>query len=50
MPAASEPTSARMIICALLVLIFAASVWFYIERRSAPPPVPKIEYPGGAPR
>ena len=50
MPAAPDPSRSRMIICALLVLSFAAGVWGYIEWRSAPPPPPKIEMPGAAPR
>ena len=46
MPAAPDPSPARMIVCAVLVLAFAVGVWRYIEWRSAPPPPPKIEMPG----
>ena len=46
MPAAPDPSRARMIFCALLVLAFAVGVWAYIDRRSAAPPPPKIETPG----
>ena len=46
MPAAPDPSPARMIVCALLVLLFAVGVWGYIEWRSAAPPPPKIEMPG----
>lgn len=48
--AASDPSPARMLICALLVLLFAGGVWGYIEWRSAPPPPPKVEMPDARPR
>ncbi len=51
MPAAApDPTPARQFICALLVLLFAAGVWGYIEWRSAAPPPPKVEMPDVKPR
>ena len=50
MPAAPEPSRARMVCCALLVLLFAVGVWGYIAWRSAAPPPPKIELPGGPSR
>ena len=45
MPAARDPSPARMIVCAVLVLLFAVGVWGYIEHRSAPPRPPKVEMP-----
>ena len=50
MPAAPDPSPARMVVCAVLVLLFAVGVWGYIEWRSAAPPPPKIELPGTPPR
>ncbi len=44
--AASDPTPARMIFCALAVLLFATGVWGFIAWRSAPPPPPAVEMPG----
>ena len=46
MPAAPEPSPARMIVCAVLVLVFVVGVWAYIDWRSAAPPPPKIDMPG----
>ena len=45
MPAASDPSPARMIVCAVAVLLFAVGVWGYIEWRSAPPPPSKTTLP-----
>lgn len=45
--AASAPSPARMIVCALLVAGFAIGVWAYIAHRSAAPEPPKIALPGG---
>ena len=50
MPAAPDPSPARMVVCAVLVLAFAVGVWGYIEWRTAAPPPPKIEMPGAPPR
>jgi hypothetical protein len=45
MPAAPDPSPARMAVCALLVLVFAGSIWGWIEWRTAPPPPPKVVMP-----
>ncbi len=45
MPAAPEPSPARMVVCAVVVLAFAVGVWGWIEWRTAPPPVPKVVMP-----
>ena len=50
MPAAPDPSLARMVCCALFVLLFAAGVWGYIEWRSAAPPPPQVAVPGTPPR
>jgi hypothetical protein len=41
-----EPTLARKIAAGAAVLVFAVSVWWFVEWRSAPPPPPKVEMPG----
>jgi hypothetical protein len=35
-----------MVLCAVMVIVFAAGLWGWIEWRSAPPPVPKVQLPG----
>jgi len=50
MPDAPDPSLARMISCAVLVLLFAVGIWSFIEWRSAAPPPPKVEMPGAIPR
>jgi hypothetical protein len=34
-----------MVLCAALVILFAAGIWGWIEWRSAPPPPPAIKLP-----
>jgi len=50
MPAASDPSRSRMVVCAVCVALFAVGIWGYIERRSAAPPPPQVELPGAATR
>jgi hypothetical protein len=44
-----EPTTARLIVCALVVALFAVSVGWFVEVRSAAPPPPQVVMPGTTP-
>jgi hypothetical protein len=34
-----------MIVCAIVAAVLAIGVWWIVEIRSAPPPVPKVALP-----
>jgi hypothetical protein len=41
----ATPTLSRRVVSAIAVLALALALWFYVDRRSAPPPPPKVTLP-----
>jgi len=35
-----------MIVCGVIVAVFAVAIWWVVEIRSAPPPPPQVTMPG----